>query len=355
MPVRQKCPWPDFLKGVAMIGVCFEHWTDNIPHQSSLTAIEKLTTFTNYGAVFIHQFFLLSGFGLTFAYLNYGIPSWRRWARQRFAKVVVPYWTILALTLLLLTLLTTATVTPAISLAYFTFTRNFFPEAWDLNSSFWFMPVIIGLYLSFPLLARLLDRRGPAVLGVVAIVVTLGTSAVLALAGYPVIHQAAFFPSYLAPFAAGMILAWLLIQKSVPISVFVGWRPVLLGTLLISLSALLVTSMEFGFVANDTLTALGTFLILINLYYLLPTLRLEGLSRFLSLFGRHSFTVYLIHLPIIQFAVAPLLLRSDNYVSSPLLLAVQLLSIPALLLLALILHPPLTTLSDLARSKKATL
>lgn len=335
-----------------MIGVCFEHWTDTIPHQSSLPLVEQVTDLTNFGSVLIHQFFLLSGFGLTFAYLHFGVPSWLRWARQRFAKVVVPYWTILLLTFLLLIVLpTSAKLTPSIALAYLTFTRNFFPEAWTLNSSFWFMPVIIGLYLAFPFLVRLLERRGPVTLAFVAVGITLGTSALLALAGYPVIHQAAFFPSYIAPFAAGMILAWFMIRDSLPLATFLGWRWTLVGAILVALSAFLVKSVKFGFVANDTLTALGIFLLLINLYHLLPVLRMEHLSRFLSFFGRHSFTVYLIHLPLIQFVAAPLLLQSQERIASPLLLSVQILSIPALLLLAVLLHPLLSSLTSLTRSR----
>ena len=51
-----------------------------------------------YAASMVHVFFVISGYGLTYAFLMKDITHWGAWMQRRFSKIVVPYWIVVTLT-----------------------------------------------------------------------------------------------------------------------------------------------------------------------------------------------------------------------------------------------------------------
>ena len=69
-------------------------------------------------------------------------------------------------------------------LAYLSFLRNIYAPAWTLNSAFWFMPALIGLYVLFPLLLAMLRRTGMTGLMVFSLLLTNVAIALCVHGGY---------------------------------------------------------------------------------------------------------------------------------------------------------------------------
>jgi len=126
--------WVDLVKGMAIIGVFFDNWHSYMdlaptPHLHYPLA----NTFLAVVGPFVQVFFILSGFGSTLSYLAYrGGWSWNKWTWRRFTEIVVPYQII-------------------VLASYVILTQNFYRESWTWNPPLWFMPVIISLYIVFPL------------------------------------------------------------------------------------------------------------------------------------------------------------------------------------------------------------
>ena len=51
-----------------------------------------------YAASMVQVFFVISGYGLTHAFLMKDITHWGSWMQRRFSKIVVPYWILVTLT-----------------------------------------------------------------------------------------------------------------------------------------------------------------------------------------------------------------------------------------------------------------
>jgi len=349
MREKRDCEWIDGLKGIAIVGVVLENWMSAIPHECPVAPFYYLLALTTCGGTLVHLFFALSGYGLTRSYYLRGVGSWRRWAVRRLAKVAVPYWVVVTLTLLVANALHAFSPTyyprdysASTWISYGTFTRFAAPQGWSLNTAFWFMPVIAGLYLIFPLLIRILNRFGPVCFCAVALFVTYGSIAAAFLAGYPAGHQAALPMFHVVQFAAGMLLAHAVCRSGFGLRRLAKPWAIAMGVLLYALSALLSQGVSWGPSVNDLLTATGGFLVL---FPALSYLRSRGggkLADALVYIGRHSYAIYLIHMLFIRFGVAPFI---GGRADSRLLLLLQLVSIPVFLGIAIVVGKPLRAAS----------
>ena len=298
--------WMDLLKGIAIIGVFFDNWT-----------IYFDIHFPGWGP-FVQVFFILSGFGLTIAYLKRkGNQSWGKWTWRRFTKVVIPY----IIAVLFSFALGVMGSQLYVSLdkqfswtelfAYLTFTRNFYPPSWGWNHPLWFMPVIIGLYISFPVLINIKEKWGTKGLLLVSLLVTYGTLTFAFLTGTFRGHPSDLFTFWIIQFALGMVLAYIRHSQPQKMRHLIGLRAFLIGLALFTFSWGLRTYAPGGRQYNDLFTSVGIFLILLNFIWL-SRLLFPVTEKILSNLGKKSYLMYLIHYPIISFLIGPPLLGFIN-------------------------------------------
>ena len=203
------------VRALAIVAIIIENCFTLLPWKNGESTADLFATIvTSVTGTFVHLFFILSGFGLTFSCLRQSPVSWTAWARKRFTKIVVPFWAAVIVTFALANLAyiwaTDGGQQPfswMTLLAYLTFLRNVYSPGWKLNSTLWFMPVIIGLYALFPLLLHVLKRYGLTALMALSLVVGNGSVAVCVYLGYPVDHQGALPLYFVDEFALGMALA----------------------------------------------------------------------------------------------------------------------------------------------------
>jgi peptidoglycan/LPS O-acetylase OafA/YrhL len=312
--------WIDTLKGIAIIGVFFDNWTGYMKFATTPALLYTLAeAFALAIGPFVQIFFILSGFGLTVGYLEQSKAnwSWKRWAWRRITKIVIPYEIFVVLSFglgILGSRLYTSVNVPfswVSLLSYLTFTRNLYSPGWVWNIPFWFMPVIIGLYISFPILIKILEKWGPWMLLLIAALVTCGTLAMRIIFSLKGGHQADVFTFWMVQFAIGMVLAY--VRKTTPHKLHLLTSPTtfFLGAGLVTCSWALRTYVPLGAVFNDSITSIGIFLVLLNLGWTGRS-KIPILGKVLNALSSKSYLMYLIHYPIIKFLVGPPLRRPTN-------------------------------------------
>ncbi len=305
--------WVDMLKGIAIIGVFFDNWTSYMRFASTPAPLYSLASaFAVAVGPFVQLFFILSGFGLTLSYLKHGKSewSWKRWAWRRITKIVIPY-LIFVLCSFLLGIIGSylyASVDMRFSwaslLAHLTFTRNFYPPSWGWNPPLWFMPIIIGLYVSFPVLIKILEKWGPWVLLLISALVTYGTLMASVWIGWSGGHAADLFTFEMVQFALGMVLAYVRNRDPQKLRHLIGLKALLLGVGLIAGSWVLRTYVPLGKTFNDLLTSIGYFLVLLNGGWI-SRAAIPAVGEMLNALSSKSYLMYLIHYPIMEFLIGP--------------------------------------------------
>jgi peptidoglycan/LPS O-acetylase OafA/YrhL len=306
--------WVDMLKGIAIVGVFLDNWMSYMRLTTTPGWLYSLAkTLALAVGPFVDVFFILSGFGLTVAYFRQQEKmnwSWKRWVWRRVTKVVIPYEiaVILSFGLGLIGVHLYASVNVEFSfvslLANLTLLRNFYSPSWVWNPPFWFMPLIIGLYISFPFLLKILTKFGPWVLIAVSTLISYGTLALAFFTGLYEGHQSDIFTFWMVQFALGMVLAY--IRETTPqrLNLLVGCRAFFLGFVLVICSWGLRTFVPSGKVFNDSITSIGIFLLLLNLVWA-SRAKVPITNEILVALSIQSYFMYLIHYPIIKFLIGP--------------------------------------------------
>lgn len=328
--------WIDMLKGIAIIAVIL----DNLPGY--------MKPFHLPVGPFVQVFFILSGFGLTIGYFKQSQTSWswKRWAWRRTTKIIMPYalFVVFSFALAILGARLYTSIDMQFSwgalFAYLTFTRNFCPSLWAWNPPLWFMPVIIGLYISFPALLKILEKWGPWVLLLISALVTYGTRTIAVWVAAPKGHGADLFTFWTIQFALGMVLAY--VRKTDPQKLhhLIGPKAFLLGIGFTACSWALRTYIPLGKVFNDPVTSVGVFLFLLNLVWtsreLVPTT-----GKVLIALSSKSYLMYLMHYPIMVFLIGPSLKVLTN---SIVVLAFVVVYIVAVFFLSCLVSPAIDKL-----------
>jgi peptidoglycan/LPS O-acetylase OafA/YrhL len=305
--------WIDMLKGIAIIGVFFDNWTGYMKFDTTPALLYSLARiFSLAVGPFVQVFFILSGFGLTIAYFKQSKTnwSWKRWTWRRITKIVMPYaiFVIFSFVLGILGSYLYTSIDMQFSwvslLSYLTFTRNFYPPSWIWNPPLWFMPVIIGLYISFPILIKTLEKWGPWVLLLISAFVTYGTLAIAVLADATGSHAGDLFTFWMIQFALGMVLAH--VREAVPqkLGHLIDPKAFFLGLGLMMCSWVLRTYVPLGKTFNDSVTSVGFFLILLNLGWT-SRAKIPATGKVLNALSSKSYLMYLIHYPIMMFLIGP--------------------------------------------------
>jgi len=350
--------WVDMLKGIAIVGVFLDNWTGHMRFATSPALLYHLAVIVS-AAVgpFVQVFFILSGFGLTVGYLNRDRAnwSWKEWAWRRITKIVVPYEIVVVFSFLLGVLgshlYTSVNVqfSWASLLAYITFSRNFYAQSWMWNPPLWFMPVIIGLYISFPVLIKILERWGAGVLLLISGLVTYGTLIIAVLVGAPKTHSADVFTFWMVQFALGIVLARIRETAPQKLRHLIGLRPFFLGIGLLLCSWVLRTYVPLGKVFNDSVTSVGMFLALLNLVWTARA-KVPVMGKMLNHLSYRSYYMYLIHCPIMMFLIGPPLRVPTNPI---VVIALGVVYLVVIFLLCGFISRPIEKLSSWAYRKYA--
>ena len=302
--------WIEILKGIAIIGVVFDHLVPLMILKPTPVFLSNLVYFFPWGAV-VHIFFFLSGFGLTMGYVNMNTGwSWRKWSWRRITKIVIPYEISIIVTFavgLFGSYLYTSVdnqLTWGTFLAYITFGRNFYQPAWYLNQALWFMPNIICLYIIFPLLINIINRWGMWILLLISIFITYGTISMAVFTGNIKGHQGDPFSFYILQFTIGMVVAYARAVDRFKLSSLIGFKTFLIGIGVLFISFTLKMNFRYGFAYNDVFTTIGFFLTLINIGCVLR-LYAPVIARLLNRLGSESYLIFLVHYPIMSFLIIP--------------------------------------------------
>ena len=171
------------------------------------------------------------------------------------------------------------------------------------------MPVIIGLYLIFPLLMIVLVKHGIKILMLLSLVVTYVTIGVMDALGFSIEHQCAVFPSFIAVFSIGILMAHYAINSPDRFRLFVDRWALPVGIIFLLVSAIIVKAVPRGSDYNDVLTGAGHFAVFSFATRHLCSPRFQSLGRILSRLGDQSYLVYLIHWPLLKLVATPLYLH----------------------------------------------
>jgi peptidoglycan/LPS O-acetylase OafA/YrhL len=312
-PTKLEDVWMDMVRGVAIIAIVIHHWLLFLHNPYIISFFDVLAEFIhNVAGTFVHLFFILSGCGLTVSYFKKGEPNWKQWGMKRFEKIVLPYWIIIFLTFIFINLIhhvlptfNTFEYSWTTLLTYLSFTRNFYSPSWGLNPTLWFMPVIIGLYIIFPILMNILKKHGVIFLLLFSFLITYASITVSLLIGYPLDHQRAIFLYFIIEFSLGMVLGYILNSMPQYFRYLLGLKPFFLGLFFFIVSYALREFWSLGSHYKGVLTAFGIFLITLQLCEWIKILSPSRSLEILKHFSKVSYPMYLIHGPIIIFLVKP--------------------------------------------------
>lgn len=298
-----------------MTGIVIHHWLLFIPFGGRFPFFSHVAELVRtVGGTAVHLFFILSGAGLTISYFKRTGLSWGYWAYRRFRKIVIPYLIIVTLGFILANVMSCVLPDQIRSryslitlLTYLTFSRNFYEPGWSLNPTLWFMPVIIGLYFTFPLLITILKKWGIPSLLFFSTILTYGSISLAISFGYPVAHQTALFPFYVIEFSLGITFGHMIVNRQERLGNLVTSKALCLGLACYALSWWLQSSWSLGNAYNDLLTALGIFLVTLYFSEWLVRKRPTMTKNFFNPLSKYSYLMYLIHGPLILYLVKPLL------------------------------------------------
>lgn len=312
--IGKKADIGNLIRSLAVISIVVHHWLLFIPHKSPVWAIEQSAELIETVAgTAIHLFFILSGFGLALSYFLSPSFSWAKWAKRRVTRILFPYLILVGATFGVVNFMHAVypqvfktSFSWATLAAYLTFTRNFYSAGWAFNPTFWYMPVIVGLYILFPLLIWVFKAAGPTLFFLATGVTTYLSISICVGIGYPIEHQTALPFFFVIEFAVGIYIGWRSSKNNEYLMGLVRNRNFLAGILLYFLSWLLIHIWTLGDIYNDLLTALGIFFIV--LYPCGMALKLRG-PRFEGVVEKisdRSYYIYLIHGPFILFLFIPI-------------------------------------------------
>lgn len=294
----------DMMKGLAITFVFFHHWFGWLPRPTG-----SFLSIVNNGAVFagtfVQLFFVLSGYGLMKSMIGKSAQDWRQWYAKRMSTLLVPF---LIITTVMFFLARWAACIFSISdrnlsfgtlVLHLSLLRNFFPASQGFNDSLWFIPVIFGLYIVFPLLLYVL-RRNDRIFLLVSAGLSFGSLWVFSLAGLPTGHFEAFFGFHILQFSIGMYLAHR--QISVRSCTKCSWLAVGCGCYALSVFLMRYCSRFRDW--NDALNAIGALAVSACLCQVVSKISIT--NGFFIFVGKYSYTLYLLHGVCILYFAKPL-------------------------------------------------
>lgn len=292
----------DQIKGLAILMVVFSHIGYFLT-----TDHDFLFPLSGMAGVGLNLFLLISGYGLTVSTLQKDL-SVLQFYRRRLIKIVVPFWTVLALFFLLDLFVLHITYAPSYWVSSF---LGFFHSAnlyRDIDSPLWYMTLIILYYVLFPLA---FSKKYPWLSAVALCAAGVGF-----LMWHPAIMDPVLwlYRTHIVAFPLGMIIGWLAVrmpQSKQQLAVWLrsayqevqevlSYRPAARTVgYWVSVLGLLGVIGYFS-VHSGVGTQAEQFISIITVLALTALFLLSRVDiGLLTLFGVYSYEIYLFHWPLL--------------------------------------------------------
>ncbi|MBV8883245.1 MAG: acyltransferase [Chroococcidiopsidaceae cyanobacterium CP_BM_RX_35] len=262
----------------------------------------------------VHLFFILSGFGLTFSGLlkkNIRI-KWIEFLKKRFLRLYPSYWIVLAI---FLAIESFHYKNPLGAL------KTYFLGSIFLNviPATWFIPIILQLYLLFPLLFYFLNKLSIRKFLIWSLIVKAISSAIIIVASEFLYGKIlGFGDGALAPggialtrlfeFCFGMALAKIFISQGCSLNIFRWFRQakiIMLGFFL-EIAGLFLSMkfvgldfnshiIPFGLFVSDALIGVGIFILCLNFAFLIHIIVRTVKTAWIDKISSSTYEAYLIH------------------------------------------------------------
>ncbi|MGW3633101.1 acyltransferase family protein [Streptomyces sp. NPDC005122] len=299
----------DGLRGLAALYVVLFHcWLYTFPGYPNSSAPPWLDGLM-YGRLAVVFFLVLSGFSLAISPARHG---WRSggvapFLRRRAWRILPPYWAALAMSLIISTVLVPASHHGPPSgtsiLVYGLVAQDVF-TAPTPNGAFWSIGVEVELYLLFPLVL-LLRRRLSAVALVACVTLPVIAGGLLAAGASPVEGDNWLAPHLAPVFAAGVVGAGIVIASDRIQRLPWGWFAMLAALPVLTLGIVQGSAwtVNHSFWV-DLAIAPAMSMLLAAVATGKPALLVRLLTtRPIRSLGNFSYSLYLIHLPIVMVVI----------------------------------------------------
>jgi peptidoglycan/LPS O-acetylase OafA/YrhL len=381
-PSRKELPWINAIKGAALLWILCSHFVEatlGCPFMANPTAdwppfvvrIAQLIPLHGHGIFDIPLnlvryfgwlgdqgvglFIIISGFGLAWGLLyRQGLqPVNVHNFYSRRALRIYPLWWATHLLFIAMWVLIGKGLSPFSKMTWLSFLGirctpglfYYFSPAW------WYIGLLIQLYLVFPLLWKAVVRWGAVKVFLAACLIGCASRAIGFLYAGDFIDKwsmGAFFVTRLPEFCFGILLASWFFSNGPGVDRRIrSWRfaVAIIGVYLLANGLSLTWA---GMVVAPALLGIAGFFLLYNLFV---SIKSEGhTSRSFLWFGRHSYSIFLVHHPFIKFLVND---RANNAVSLALVITTSIvLTIIISLLLEKITQWFTRGLMDKFREKK---
>jgi peptidoglycan/LPS O-acetylase OafA/YrhL len=295
----------DGLRGLAALYVLVHHcWLLTFRGYPANTGPDWLTWLV-YGHLAVVVFITVSGFSLAISPARKG---WRlggtaEFARRRSWRILPPYWAALVLSLLIAWVITPQphSVTPDLhSIVVYGLLLQDLTVAPTPNLAFWSIAVEAMLYLAFPLLLLIRRRMGAAAVALLVAVPVIAYGL-----GDPSVSDAdraiGLTPQFAPLFAAGMLAAGVVVARERVRRLPWHWLAAVAGAPVLVLLVVKGTVWSANhFYWIDLAVAPGIAMLLAALATRRPSLLVRFLdSRPMRRLGSFSYSLYLIHVPVV--------------------------------------------------------
>lgn len=273
-----------------------------------------------YGFTSVNVFLVLSGFVLAFSFYNKGefsvikkATDWVRYFLKRFERILIPFYISVLAGIgfwLLRNLLFPDLSAPPLFQAFDLLKLFFFPLLFfDIqflqlfSGDYWFIPLILQLYLIFPLLYWILKKTG--VKGFLFLTFTITVAFRLYAAyfldtvpmgvSYPTENTYrlfSFFLPRLFEFSFGIGLAYIYATKENIITKLQGLIPFLAGALL-TFGGSLLNMYQWGWALSDPIVGIGLFIVFLNIGTFLT--KSQKVAGFLKKISDSAYETFLLH------------------------------------------------------------